>query len=92
MYTYGYAVYTNGNTPLFIIETHHCMYAGFSVFNKAWDALAYITKEKESLSAFGELKYDPDFQFSRSLISLYTDSPFGLFSKISNRQVYRTRC
>ena len=90
MNTYGYAVYRNANIPLHIVEIRHCMLAAFDVFNTAQDAQRYINEAKETLSSYGELKYDSDFKFTHGLLSLYINAKFGLCSNIDNREVYIT--
>lgn len=86
--TYGYAVFSNGNMPLHIVQINHHMLAGFAVFCSAKDAKDHIMHEKERLEKYAVLQYDPDFHFSNVLVNLYTERKYGLFCKLENRQVY----
>lgn len=85
MNKYGYAVFGNGKTPLHIVQIRHCLFAGFAVFSNARDAKNYIENKKTTLP---ELTYDPDFNFSKSLVEYYTKAKGGLFSKLENKQMY----
>lgn len=89
--TYGYAVFSCGKMPLHIVEIKHKLVTSFSVFSNAATAREYILKEKASLEKYCPLEYDPDFSFNRTLLDNYTkNGNAGLFSKVENKQIYKT--
>ena len=86
--TYGYMVIRNkGGIPLHVVEIYHNMLACFSVFNNAKDATNFIKSEKESLSKYTPLVYNPDFSFAENLVKIYCESE-NLKSRIDNKQLY----
>lgn len=85
--TYGYAVYPCGKMPLHIVQVNHCMTAGFHVFGNARDAKTFIEEEKDDLSVYAPLVYDPDFHFSENLVNAYTHGE-RLYSERENHEIY----
>lgn len=85
--SYGYAVFGNGKMPLHIVAINHERLASYAVFSNARDAKDYILREKETLPG---LAYDSDYPFCKGIIDVYTNGSAGLFSKIENKQIYKT--
>lgn len=92
--TFGQAIIHLGGTNVLahIIAVNHEMRCGAFIYSNVKDAQQAAYSLCISLEKYAPLKFNPDFDFSDfcgGILGIYTSDSKGLFSKLSNHQIYK---
>ena len=92
--TFGHAIIYLGGTNVLahVIAVNHEMCAGAFVYSNTKDTQQAAYNLCTSLDKYAPLKFNPTFDFSDfcgGILDIYTSDSKGLFSKLSNHQIYK---